>query len=118
MPRVECGFIDDDNNTAQGHLLGFGPSLLVDIGYIPKEGEIEADVILQRPEARAEGIPALIDTGASTSCIDRALAEELELPIVDRRPFGGIAGEYEANMYLAHIYAPVVDYIEYGLFAG
>ena len=118
MPRVECGFNDDDNATGDVHLLVHGPTLLVDIGYLPNEEEVQADVVRQRPEARAERIPALIDTGATTSCIDRALAEELELPVVDRRPLGGVAGEFEANMYLAHIYSPTIDYIQYGLFAG
>ncbi len=117
MPRVECGFIDDDNATGDGHLFVIGPTLWVDIGYHPSEDDVQEGQVLP-PEARAKEVAALIDTGATTSCIDRALAEELKLPIADRKTLAGVAGEYEANMYLAHIYSPAINWVEYGLFAG
>ena len=117
MPRVECCFHDDENNSADGHLVLVGPTLWVDIGYLPSEGDVDGGAV-RPPESRAEQIPALIDTGATTSCIDRALADELELPIADRQTLAGVAGEYEANMYLAHIFSPAINYVQYGLFAG
>lgn len=52
------------------------------------------------------GCTALIDTGATSGCIDEDLAKELGLPIIDRRVVGGVAGKKEHNVYLTTLIVP------------
>ena len=66
----------------------------------------------------ATSVPALVDTGANRSCIDSALAEKLKLWVVNRQPVGGVHGEQPANIHLAQIYIPDLDFSMSGLFAG
>jgi len=61
---------------------------------------------------------ALVDTGASISCIDSGLAMRLNLPIVDRQHFGGIGGRHEVNMHLAQIHVPSLNFTIHGSFAA
>jgi hypothetical protein len=59
----------------------------------------------------------LIDTGASHSSIDADLAKELNLPIVDKKPVGGVHGQIELEICSAQVYLPLYQYTTYGLFA-
>ncbi|MYA95551.1 MAG: hypothetical protein F4X91_03975 [Nitrospinae bacterium] len=110
MPSVDCGFSNGDA------LVIYGPTLLVDVGFDPnfdpnKKGSV--------PTTSIQQIHAVVDTGATISCIDKQLAEQLQLPIVDADvDFGGIAGRYKANMHAAQIYIPALDFTQYGSFAG
>ncbi len=61
---------------------------------------------------------ALIDTGASASCITEELAKELDLPIIDRRPVGGVGGKRVHNVYLAHMVSQDVGLQLKGEFIG
>ena len=61
---------------------------------------------------------ALVDTGASESCIDSLLAYQLNLPIIDRAPIAGSLGKKEVNMHLAQIHIPSLGRTIYGSFAG
>jgi predicted aspartyl protease len=90
-----------------------GPTLLVDIGFDPGykfPGPPPKPAITQ--------VEALVDTGATECCIDTLLAGQLNLPVVDKRPVGGIGGQHMADMYLAQIYIPSLQHTVYGLFAG
>lgn len=60
---------------------------------------------------------ALIDTGASHTCVDKTLAIQLELPIRGK-PFSiaGIAGSETVNMHLGQIYMPALGETLSGLF--
>lgn len=60
---------------------------------------------------------ALIDTGARASCIDSALAERLNLPIIGP-PIHGIAasGPFQADPVLGHIHLPELETLAYGQF--
>jgi hypothetical protein len=86
MPQTKCGF-NDDPSGAKGCdiLVEFGPTLFVDIGFDPA----------YQPAARIAPTPgitkvwALVDTGATMSCIDTQLAATLALPIIDKRSYGG-----------------------------
>jgi hypothetical protein len=42
----------------------------------------------------------------------------LNLPIVDRQPIGGISGRHEANMHLAQIHVPTLNFTIHGSFAA
>jgi predicted aspartyl protease len=85
----------------------------VDIGFDPnfKMG-------VNQPVAGITGVRALVDTGASESCIDSLLAAQLKLPIVDRRKISGVHGSMAVNMYLAQIRVPSLDFNIYGALAG
>jgi len=61
---------------------------------------------------------ALVDTGATESCIDGGLAMRLNLPIVDRRPLGGAHGVNEVNVHLGHIHIPALAFTIYGPFCA
>ena len=61
---------------------------------------------------------ALVDTGASESCIDSLLATELGLPVVDRRSVSGTHGAHPVNVHLAQVYVPTLDFTIFATFAG
>jgi predicted aspartyl protease len=48
-------------------------------------------------------VPALIDTGASVSCIDEKLASQLSLRVIDRCKIGGVAGQKDHDVYLGKL---------------
>ena len=87
---------------------------MVDIGFDPGF----------KPEAGAHPVPgmnglhALVDTGATESCIDALLAANLRLPIVDRRPIGGVGGVHQVNVHLAQVHVPALNFTLYGAFAA
>ena len=112
---VKCGF-DSQPGGAKGQqlLVAYGPTLLVNIGFDPsyKPGQQGP------PVAGIEGLRALVDTGATESCIDSTLATTLALPVVDRRRVCGSSGEHEVNVYLAQVHVPSLQYTIYGAFAG
>ncbi len=114
MPTIKCGF--DDGTHGQGNqlLMVFGPTIRVDIGldFTWKPGSGDA------PASGLKGLAALIDTGATESCIDSLLAATLNLPIVNRRKLAGAHGAKEVNMHLAQV--RIVDLLVtiYGEFAG
>jgi hypothetical protein len=60
----------------------------------------------------------LIDTGASASCIDEQLAQQLQLPLVNQFQVSGVGGAVMLNMYLGQIAIPGLVTVQHGLFAG
>jgi predicted aspartyl protease len=63
-------------------------------------------------------VPALVDTGASQSCIDSDLAAALGLKPIDEILMAGVGGAKQHLVYLAHILIPQLDIIQWGAFAG
>ncbi len=114
MPVGDCGFRDADGVPGSQTLVLRGPTLAVDIGFDPNFDSTTGAV----PKAAAQQIPALIDTGATESCIDDDLAVRLNLPLVDRQVVSGVGGRHELSMYLAQVAVPVFGYVQYGSFAG
>lgn len=114
MPTALCGWLDTPAGAGRDFLVQYGPTLLVDIGFDPafKAG------VLVTPKAAALQQQALVDSGASESCIDSTLAQRLQLPIVDRRPVSGVHGSQDVNMHLAQIHVPALNFTIYGVFAG
>ena len=110
MPEVECG-----SPGAPRQLIDFGPTLAVRIGFDPNYpnygpgGGINLSKTLY---------PALIDTGASGSCIDSTVAKTLGLPVVDRIVISGVHGSDHVNVHLAQIEAPSFGFVLYRRFAG
>ena len=63
-------------------------------------------------------VPALIDTGAGDSCVDEALAQQLQLPLINQRQQGGVHGQGLLNVYLACLIVPQLGRIQAGSFVG
>ena len=111
----ECGFIDIPGGaTGKTLLVANGPSILVDVGFDSNWNPSSN----QNPIPGIRGIKALIDTGATACCIDNMVAVQLNLPMVDRQPIGGVGGKHTANVYLAQIRVPALMHIMHGLFFG
>lgn len=112
MLSVNCGY--QDAPQGQKLLIHYGPEIWVDIGFDPQ----------YRPNRNAPPIPkiskviALIDTGARESCIDSALAAELNLPTFDRRRVSGVNGTLEVDFHLAQVHVPSLRFTLQGAFAG
>jgi predicted aspartyl protease len=115
MPDAHCGFDDIPGGaTGSALLVVYGPTLLVDIGF-------DASFKLKGgnpPTPGMTGIRALVDTGATQSCIDSLLASQLNLPIVDKQHVGGVHGRLEVNMHLAQVHIPSLGFTIWGMFAG
>jgi predicted aspartyl protease len=95
-------------------LVSYGPTLKVDIGFDPNYNVASADV----PTTAIKGVDALVDTGATESCIDSLLAAQLNLPVVDRRMVSGVHGSKEVNVHLAQIHIPSLGRTIYGVLAA
>lgn len=116
MPSIECGSADGPGGVLGCDLLvNRGPTLAVNIGF---DSAYSPTAIDPPPTLPIIGLPALVDTGATDSCIDRALAAQLKLPVVDRQRIAGVHGAQEVNMHLAQIHVPALDVTLYGKFAG
>lgn len=113
MPTTNCGFGNQTGQSGRDALALYGPTLGVQIGFDPAflPG-------LSNPDLPPENHPALVDTGATESCIDSALALMLKLPIVDRQEVAGVHGADTVNVHLAQIYVPTLNFTVYGRFAG
>jgi hypothetical protein len=122
MPIVECGFPSGLSIPAQpatasspatpaitlngpDALAHRGPTILIDIGFDPALFGRSLPSIpgASTPPAaiRAVQVPALLDTGASESSIDEQLAQQLQLPLIDKQTSVGISGPVVLNVYLA-----------------
>ncbi len=102
-------------------LAWFGPTILVDIGFDPAlfgDGlPADAGAVAPLFSIPAVQVPALLDTGATESCIDEQLAQQLQLPLIDKSDSAGISGVVTLNIYLAHISIPNLG-TQYGRFTG
>jgi predicted aspartyl protease len=114
VAQAKCGF-NDGPNSKGADLLGFyGPTLLVNIGFDPSFVPTQTAA----PAAAITGVWALVDTGASESCIDDQLAVKLGLPVVDQKPISGTVGSHSVNIYLAQVHVTTLSKTIYGPFAG
>jgi hypothetical protein len=114
VPTVECGFLNTGNSglSPSATLARIGPTIWVTIEAYPSPN----------PAPTGSGIiqhlPALIDTGASLSCIDDLLAQQLNLQVVDQWTTSGISGAAKLDVYLAQITIPSLAVRQSGRFAG
>jgi hypothetical protein len=115
MPDTQCGFNNIPGGASGNELLvAYGPTLLVDIGFDPnfKVG------VPSVPTPGITDIRALVDSGATESCIDSLLATQLNLPIIDEKTFSGIGGKHLVKIHLAQIHVPSLNFTIHGQFAG
>lgn len=116
MPSAKCGFIDQPGGMSGcDSLVKWGPTLFVDIGFDPNYNWQTATA---PPVPGLKGLYALVDTGATESCIDSQLAAQLNLPVVDKRPISGVHGQKEVSVHLAQVYVPSLNFTINGAFAG
>jgi predicted aspartyl protease len=93
--------------------IGFDPTILAQVAAghpvqpLPPSGVVHVN-----------RVSALIDTGATQNCIDEALAQQLQLPLVNQQNTAGVGGIHVLNVYLAYISLPLLDYLQAGLFVG
>ncbi len=97
MPKIRL-----ENRENPDLLTVFGPTLTVKIGF---------DLQYRPGRPRGANLPeqdflALVDTGASESCIDSDLAIALNLPIIDQSEASGVHGRLAVNLHVAQIYIP------------
>ena len=108
MPSVERGFADPNLLTRHG------PTVTVQVGYDPDFHPNSGSP----PNLPTDRYHALVDTGAGECCIDSALAERLQLPIVDQQSLSGAHGPGIVNIHLAQLHVPDLEWTVYGRFAG
>ena len=113
MPVTECGF-QGSPGVSTLKLIQYGPTLSVQVGFDP------SFTIARGSQPHLPGPPrlAVVDTGATISCIDTELALSLRLPLVGTQRFGGIDGLSDRPMHLAQIVVPDLNYTIYGGFAA
>ena len=125
MPVVECGFLGLPGLalTPRDALIANGPGIIVDIGFDPT---VLAQAAAGHPVQpmpppgvlHVNRVLALIDTGATQSCIDETLAQQLQLPLVNQQNTAGVGGMHVLNVYLAYISLPLLGHLQTGLFIG
>jgi hypothetical protein len=146
VPIVECGF--QPFGPAGSKMLELiGPTIPVDIGFHPAiiglgtpapatatgaasgtngggSGGNPTGTALPTPLPAVplgtlmQTVPALIDTGANISCIDEALAQSLQLPLINQINSGGVHGQGLLNVYLGFIAIPLLGTMQVGMFIG
>ena len=114
MPTTKCGFDNSPGVQGRDLLVGKGPTLAVLIGFDPTYDPANH----RAPNLPQQILYALVDTGATESCIDGGLAMQLNLPIIDRRRVSGIHGAGEVNVHLGQVFIPTLSCTVYGPFCA
>ncbi len=112
MPLAEAGFKDQEGHPNIPLLFQTGPTLPVMV--VPP-------VLIPNPTNPSQSpfsCSALIDTGASESCIDVDLALSLGLPQIDVITIAGTTGSQPHPVYMCAIVIPALGLTHYGRFAG
>lgn len=113
MTRIQCGY--SGGAAASSRLVQLGPRLLVQVGFDEGYDPRSPGRIARLP---SEPLVALIDTGASISCIDVNLALSLGLPEVDAITAVTADGPTRAIAFLAQVHSPSLKFTLHGRCAG
>ncbi len=101
MPILQTQIKTTDQKVAPAKaLVSAGPTINVLVGQPPLPDSPTAD------HPKLEQVIALIDTGASTSCIDEKFATDLGLTIIDEQTAHGIGGPKLHSRFLAFMQIP------------
>ena len=105
MPTASAGFSNTTVLPGRDALAIIGPTLEAQIGFDPayRNGQPTP------PNLAPQLYRVLIDTGASHSSVDSALAEELGLPLQGTASITGVGGALEVNTYRAMIFIPALN---------
>ena len=113
MPILQTQIKTNDPNVAPAQaLVNAGPTINVLVGQPPLPNAPTAD------HPKLEQVVALIDTGASTSCIDEKFATDLGLTIIDEQTAHGIGGPKLHSRFLALMQVPELSTHATGNFLG
>lgn len=112
MPTAEVGWWNEDRELLSEPLLRFGPSIRVSVSPYSDPSKLELPLPPGNPTL------ALIDTGATESCIDTRLAEQLGLQAIDTMMLGGVRGLAEHPVFMAYVSIFELGMAQYGRFAG
>ena len=109
MPLADAAFVDSGGRPDHAALIEFGPSL-----------EVVVSPFIDPPQTPTEGhtTHALIDTGATQSCIDVQVATSLGLPVVDYVMIAGVTGASRYPLFAARVAIPSLEIFQFGAFAG
>jgi hypothetical protein len=114
MPIVSIGFTKVSNVANCPELLQrLGPTIGVCIGFDPAYDDNDQNA---SPAIPIDQRLALVDTGTSHNAIDAKLAQQLSLPIVEKRPVSGVLGSQEVEFCRAQIYLPQFNFSVSGTF--
>jgi hypothetical protein len=117
MPILDCAPAAPE---ASADLADLGPTIRVEVGY-DVDGIYAAPAAgspSERADATIQIADALIDTGSAVNCIDEDLAQQLELPLVDRVVGAGASGAATFNLYLCSVRIAELGYVKYEQFMG
>ena len=89
MPLADAGFRGQDGLSDRSLLLQYGPTISVSVSHYRSDTDAAAGA---QPQKEPVSTHALVDTGATQSCIDIGLAQELELPVIDTVEISGSDG--------------------------
>lgn len=78
---------------------------------------MDVSIGLQGPKTFSD-YTAFVDTGASRSCIDVSVAQELGLPVINQEPVIGVGGVAVVDIYLATLAIRDLRLYRFGRFAG
>ena len=109
MPLADAAFVDSGGRPDHAALIEFGPSL-----------EVVVSPFIDPPQTPTEGhtTHALVDTGATQSCIDIQVATSLVLPVVDYVMIAGATGASRHPLFSARVAIPSPEIFQFGAFAG
>ena len=119
MPRLVLGFTSEDGNVfdvaaSRTALQQVGPTLNAFLGL-----DLADLSGLNPPDLSSfRLVEALVDTGASVSCIDRSLAAELALPCIGDNRVSGVSGLAVVPIFLADIRISQLETRFFGRIAG
>lgn len=109
MTTADCGFAAQPEQ-----LVTIGPTLKVQLGFDRNyHGGVGAP-----PKLPSQEYLALVDTGATASCIDSQVALNLGLPVIDQESVAGVHGSLKVNVQLAQIHIPSLGFTQIGEFSG
>lgn len=114
MPLIDAGFKKQNGDVDHDQLINNGPTLQVWVSDFLPNSQVRRDP----SSSKIESVSALIDTGASVSCIDSELAKALDLVPVDIATISGAGGAKQHLVYLASIVIPQLEIVQYGKFTG
>jgi hypothetical protein len=115
MPSAKCGWNSSPQQSGQQQLVVHGPTLFVYIGFDPN---YRVGLIPAFANQQQQPFHALVDTGATLSCIDDAVAKQLGLTVVNRQQIAGVGGRHTVDVYLAQVHVSSLGFTHYGQFAG
>ncbi len=88
------------------------------LGFTPPGAIGDAAARQGTGAGQVTGAQALVDTGASVTCVTEEVARHANLPLIGKMPSAGVHGVREMNVYMADIILPFGDPTRAGDFSA